>query len=331
MKIRFGIAGTSAITERFLGAAAGNPDFELKAVYSRELERAESFGKKFGATLFFDDLEKMAESDEVDAVYIASPNALHASQSILCMKHGKHVLCEKPFASNQAEAEDMIEAARQNGVLLMEAMKTTLTPNFHTVKDHLYKIGKVRRYFGNYCRVSSRYDNYKKGIIENAFKPELSNGSLMDIGVYCIYPMVSLFGEPESLKAQGILLETGVDGQGTVVFKYDGMEAVIQHSKITTSYIPSEIQGDKGSLIIDSINNWRSARIRYLDGTFEKIELEDEEELMHHEIREMTDLIKSGKLESDQNTHENSRITMKLMDEARRQIGLSYPADEKLE
>ncbi|WP_341467137.1 hypothetical protein [Clostridium septicum] len=86
----------------------------------------------------------------------------------------------------------MIKVAKENNVVLMEAMKTTLFPNFKIIKDNLYKIGKVRRYFASFCQYSSRYDKYKSGEILNAFKPELSNGSLMDIGVYCIAPMVNL-------------------------------------------------------------------------------------------------------------------------------------------
>ncbi len=133
----------------------------------------------------------MAKCEEIDAIYIASPNSIHASQAILCMNNKKHVLVEKAFGSNAKEVLDMIKASRENDVLLMEAMKTVQMPNFKILKDNLYKIGKVRKYFGSYCQYSSRYDKYKAGIIENAFKRELSNGALMDIGVYTIYPMVS--------------------------------------------------------------------------------------------------------------------------------------------
>ena len=96
----------------------------------------------------------------------------------------------------------------------MEAMKTTLLPNFQVIKENIHRIGKVRRYFTSFCKYSSRYDKYKNGEILNAFKPELSNGALMDIGVYCIEPIINLFGKPKSIKANGFMLESGVDGQG---------------------------------------------------------------------------------------------------------------------
>lgn len=212
--VRFGVVGTSAITEWFIKAGKKLDGFELKAVYSRSIEKAEEFGKKHGAELFFDDLDAMSKCDEIDAIYIASPNFMHKEQAILCMNNGKNVLCEKPFATNKRDAEEMVKCARENNVLLMEEMRLTCTPNFQNVKNNLDKIGKIRRYSANYCQYSSRYDKFKEGIVLNAFKRELSNGALMDIGVYCIHPMVNLFGRPNSLKANAVKLSTGVDGEG---------------------------------------------------------------------------------------------------------------------
>jgi len=148
-KIRFGLIGTSGITENFLKGAAKVKNFELVGVYSRDLDKAKAFGEKKGARLFFDSLEKMASCEEIDAIYIASPNFMHASQAITCLEKGKHVLCEKAFASNSKEVKKMIEAANKNNVVLMEAMRTTVNPNFKALMDNIHKIGKIRRYF---CR-----------------------------------------------------------------------------------------------------------------------------------------------------------------------------------
>lgn len=252
--IKFAIIGTNWITEEFIKAAKEVPDFSLKAVYSRTEEKAKEFAAKVGAELTFTNLEEMAKSDEIDAVYIASPNSFHAEQAILLMNHGKHVICEKPMASNTKEVQAMIEAAQQNNVVLMEAMKTTLLPNFQAIRKHIHKIGKIRRYFASYCQYSSRYDAYKQGTVLNAFNPQFSNGSLMDLGVYCLYPMVVLFGKPLNVKANSVKLETGVDGEGSVILDYGEMDAVVQYSKISNSYIPAEIQGEEGSIIIDAIH-----------------------------------------------------------------------------
>lgn len=328
--IRFGIIGTNWITERFIEAASKLDDFALTAVYSRTEEKAKEFAGKFNIQTIFTDLEEMAASNEIDAVYIASPNSLHAKQAIIMMQHGKHVLCEKPLASNTAEVEEMIRTAKENNVLLMEALKTTLQPNFTCIKEHLHKIGKVRRYFASYCQYSSRYDAYKEGKILNAFNPAFSNGSLMDIGIYCIYPLVVLFGEPQSVQAMGYMLESGVDGQGSVLLKYEEMDAVVMYSKITNSYIPSEIQGENGSIIIDKIHTPEKVEVRYRDGSVEDITQPQEQNTMYYEAKEFIELIKNGQLQSSVNSFEHSMITAKILEEARRQIGIVYPADQQV-
>ena len=213
-KVRFGVVGTNFITDWVIAGARQDERFELAAVCSRKQETADAFAAKHQIPHTFTSLEEMAKSPLVDAVYIASPNFLHAEQSILCMKHGKHVLCEKPFASNAREAGEMIAASRTYNVTLMEAMKPTLTPNFLSVRENLGRLGIVRRYFSSYCQYSSRYDKFKEGIVLNAFKPELSNGAMMDIGIYTVYPMVVLFGRPDKIDASGIVLSSGADGQG---------------------------------------------------------------------------------------------------------------------
>ena len=245
-KIRFGVVGTNFITDWVIAGARQDSRFELVAICSRKEETGLAFAKKHGIPYTFTSLEEMVTGSLVDAVYIASPNYKHAEQAMLCMRHGKHVLCEKAFASNAQEVRQMIAAAKSNHVVLMEAMKPTLTPNFLAVKDNLEKIGKVRRYFSCYCQYSSRYDKFKEGIVLNAFKPDMSNGALVDIGVYTIYPMVVLFGRPKSITANGIKLSSGVDGQGVVSFEYDGMNATVLYSKIANSSLPTEIQGEEG-------------------------------------------------------------------------------------
>lgn len=326
-KVRFGVVGTSNITERFLKSGAAVEEFELNAVYSRSTEKAEEFALRYGCKNIFTSLEQMAKSELIDAVYIASPNSFHHEQSILFLENKKHVFCEKPMASNSREAAEMVKAAKENEVLLMEGMKTTPLPSFQVLKDNLYKIGKIRRYFASYCQYSSRYDKYKEGIVLNAFKNELSNGAVMDIGVYCIYPMVSLFGMPKEITANAIMLESGVDGQGTVLFKYNDMDAQIMYSKIANSYLPSEIQGEEGTIIIDNIHDMKDITIKYRNGSSEVISIEHVLEDMAYEIKEFISLINNNLLESSINSHKNSLNTIKVIEEIRRIIGLVYPAD----
>jgi scyllo-inositol 2-dehydrogenase (NADP+) len=327
--IRFGVIGTNWITEAFIKAASENPEFSLTAVYSRTEERAQAFAKNYGEDIsLFTDLHTMAESDVLDAVYVASPNSYHARQAIIFLKNGKHVLCEKPIASNRTELEAMIACAKENNVLLMEALKSTLMPNFQAVRENLNKIGKIRSYFASYCQYSSRYDAYKEGNILNAFKPEFSNGAIMDIGIYCIYPLVVLFGAPESVQATGVRLESGVDGKGNLILKYKDFDAMVMFSKISDSSLPAEIQGESGNIILDKIHTPEKVEIHFRNGEKEDVTQHQENPSMFYEAKEFIDLILKGHVESEINSYQNSLIAMEIIDEARRQLGIVFPADQ---
>lgn len=326
-KVRFGIIGTNSITDKILEAAKQESRFELTAVYSRTAQRANEFAKKYNIPYTFTVLEEMASSPLIDAVYIASPNSLHAPQSILFMNHGKHVLCEKPLASNAGEAKTMIETSERNNVVLMEAMKPTLTPNFLSIIDNINKIGTIRRYFSCYCQYSSRYDQLKEGVMLNAFDPNLSNGSVMDIGIYTIYPMVVLFGKPNKISAIGIKLATGVDGQGAINFEYDGMNATVLYSKIADSTLPTEIQGEEGTIVSDRINIINRVVLKPRNGEETLISSPNLRHEYYYEIAEFINLIEAGKRESEINSHRNSLITLEIIDEIRKQLNITYPAD----
>ncbi|MBU3126314.1 Gfo/Idh/MocA family protein [Clostridium tagluense] len=325
--IRFGVIGTNNITDWFLNGAAQVKDFILTAVYSRSEEKGKAFAEKYNVEHIFTDLFEMAKSDLIDAVYIASPNAIHAEQAIVFLNHKKHVLCEKALASNASQVISMINAAKINQVILMEAMKTTQLPNFKIIKDNLHRIGKVRKYFGSYCQYSSRYDKYREGIVLNAFNQNLSNGGLMDIGVYCIHPMINLFGKPKEIKANALILESGVDGEGSIIFKYDEMDAIAMYSKITNSKLYSEIQGEDGNIIIENINKFEKVKIVFRDGKEEDLTQFHNEHDMCYEIETFITMIKNGDIKGSSKLLQTSKWVMETMDEARKQIGLIFPAD----
>lgn len=326
-KVRFGVIGTNFIVDKVLEAARLDHRFELTAIYSRTQESADEFAKKHNVPHTFTSLEDMLSSNLIDAVYIASPNSLHASQSILCMQHGKHVFCEKPFASNANEVKAMIATAEKYNVRLMEAMKPTMTPNFSVIKDNLKEIGTIRKYFSCYCQYSSRYDKLKEGVILNAFDPSLSNGAVMDLGVYTIYPMVVLFGRPKKISATGLKLFTGADGQGSVNFEYEGMDATVMYSKIADSSLPTEIQGEEGTITADRINIINKVTLKKRGGEETIISTPNPTHEYYFEVAEFIDLIQKNERESTINSLENSLITIEIIDEIRKQLEIIYPAD----
>jgi len=338
-KVRFGVVGTNKITDWLLAGAKEDERFELSAICSRTQERADEFAAKYGVKHTFTSVEEMASSDVVDGVYIATPNCTHAEIAITCMNRGKHVLCEKPMASNAHEVKQMIEAAKKNHVTLMEAMIATMNPNFIKVQELLPKLGTIRRYFASYCQYSSRYDKFKEGVVLNAFNPALSNGAMMDIGVYTIYPLIALFGKPKAVNAQGVMLSSGTDGQGVVNLLYDGMNATALYSKIANSYLPTEIEGEDGNLIMDEIHTIRKVtyipRPAAMSGRGPKAEPQDMSVVSNHddyyfEVAEFINLIEDGKLESEINSHAVSLATIEVIDEVRKQLGVAFPADKKL-
>lgn len=325
--MRFGIVGTNFISHRFMAGAKHIENFELVSVCSFREERAKCFGEKYGAKNIFTSFEDMAKSGTIDAVYIATPNVLHCEQTLTFLDNGIHVLCEKPFASNLKEVEMMINKAKEKELMLMEAMIPTMMPNFSVIKDNLVKIGTVRRAVLNFGKYSSRYDAYREGTILNAFKPELSNGSVMDIGVYSLYNAVALFGVPKKVYANGIMLDSGVDGVGTVIMTYDDKEVILMHSKITDSIMVSEIQGEDGTIVIDNVNSIERITLHKRNSAVEDLTLEQVKDNMYYEIYEFISCIKSGQLESKVNSHKLAKEVHGIMDEIRNQIGLVFHAD----
>src|SRR5471030_2335536 len=170
--IRFAVIGTNWITRQFIDAAHESGKLKLSAVYSRRIEQAQRFGTDYAVQHYFDSLEALAVCEDIDAVYIASPNAFHYRQALLFLNHKKHVICEKPLASNLREVEQMMAAAKDNEVVLFEAFKTAYLPNFRALRHALPRIGKIRKVWFNYCQYSSRYPAYLAGEHPNTFRSE---------------------------------------------------------------------------------------------------------------------------------------------------------------
>ena len=252
--MKFGFIGTNWITDRLIASGASIEDFEPYSVYSRTMDKAKAFRDKHALKYCTDDLEAFLNDPELEAVYIATPNYIHHEQAIKALQHNKHVLCEKPVTINSENLKAILNAEQDSDGLFMEAMKNLYAPSFEKVKSWLETIGPVRHINFHYHQYSSRYDKYKEGIIENAFKPELGNGAMMDIGVYTISPLIDLFGLPESMQVGHLKLSSGADAHGSILCQYDDKVANLNYSKIVDSHLPSEIIGERGIILIDKIS-----------------------------------------------------------------------------
>ncbi len=326
--VNFATVGTSWITDEFVSTGKTADGFNLRAVYSRTESKAAAFAKKHNAETFYSDFDAMLADKNIDAVYIASPNSLHCSQAIAAMNSGKHVLCEKPAASNLRELDKMLACAKKNGVLFMEAFKSILMPGFIACASNLEKIGTIRSAYVNFSKYSSRYDAHKRGENVNTFKSEFSNGAVMDLGVYCIWPIIAMFGEPKQIKALAIPVPGGVDGAGTAIFLYDTFTVTLNYSKVGNSFLPSEIQGEDATICVDKFNIPESVVVRHRNGTVENIPFKQRPDSMCYEIEEFISCINRGLTESPVNSHQMSRSVMSVLDEIRKQTDIVYPADK---
>lgn len=327
---RFATIGTNMITELFLKAVEEVDGLLPAGIYSRDKSRAEEFAKKYGVKNIYTDLLELAEDENIDAVYIASPNCCHCGQSIQMLENRKHILCEKPIASNLYETKKMFQAAADYKKVLLEGMRPVFDPGFSLIQNNLHKLGKIRLVRFHFYKYSSRYDKFKAGIVENAFRPELSNGALMDIGVYAVHPLIRLFGMPNNIYADSVFLEGGIDGAGSLLLSYKEMQAVISYSKITNGYTFNEIQGEDASMKIDRIEDTKYIEIIYKDGKKEEIEVMKKENNMVYEA-----LTWLGMMEEEEGWKKaiewgkHSIAAMEVMDKSRKLSGIVFPADSR--
>ena len=323
--MNFAVVGTNFITDWMLDAGKLCPEFSLVAVYSRTMERAKEYAGRYGAKYVFDKLEDVCECEEVDAVYVASPISLHAEQSIKFMEAGKHVLCEKPIASNSGELEKMLMCASRNHVVLLEAMRPQFSPMLAKIESLLKSLGTIRYANINFCQYSSRYDRFLAGEDVNTFNPKFSNGALMDLGCYCIHLMLRLFGTPQKIESRKVVLSNGYDAAGVILADYDGMTAVLNYSKVSDTQGFSEIQGEKGTLQLRQPSHLKEVYLTKRGGIAERISSDAVEQDMLYELQAFIDLVKNPEGISIHNKY--SLEVMRIMDEVRRQCGIVFAAD----
>lgn len=280
--IKFGVIGSGWIAEEFVKGAELIDGFEFSAMYSRTKEKGEAFAARFGGAPVYTDLVEFAKSD-IDAVYIASPNALHYSQSKLMLENGKHVLCEKPITILPEEFIELNELAERNGLVYTEAIMMLHLSQRKIVKEKLKTLGNISTAHFDFSQLSSKYPALLRGENPNIFNPEMKTGCLRDLGIYCFYPAIDFFGEPKKIISSAGFLSTGADGFGTAILDYDDKQITLTYSKIGQDFCGSQIVGDKGTMTIGSISKLTDVEIHYNDGTSEKLVGEIEKHILMSE------------------------------------------------
>ena len=326
-KVRFGIVGTGTIAHRFAEAIKNVPEAELVAVASRTSENAEKFGDEFNIPVRFAGYEKMAQSDLIDAAYIAVPHSGHIECSCLMMRGGKHVICEKPMAVNTREAEEMFSCAKENNVLLMEAMWARLVPGtiklLELVKNGV--LGEIRGVEGKFC-----YTMDEDEMDHHVFKPENGGGSLLDVGVYGLnFASWYLGKDVESISAQSDFYN-GTDSHTCAILKYKN-GAIADLSSATLLRKPNEgyVYGTKGYAHVNRFYAPQEIELVLNDGKREKIATPYKGNGFEEQIAHFCECVSNGLTESPVVTHRQTLYITKQMDEIRKIVGVTYPQDEK--
>lgn len=262
--ISFGIIGTNWITQQFVEAAKDSGKYQLTSVYSRHKETAEKFARKNGATETFDDLNQFFTDDKFSTIYIASPNSIHFEQAKMAINHDKNVIVEKPAFMNPDQMKEIQALLKQHPkVLYFEAARNIHTPNFHSIQDKIAQMKTIQGAEFTYSKYSSRYDKVLAGEEPNVFSLNYAGGALQDLGVYTVYDAVTLFGKPDSVAYYPQLVGTGVDGKGTAILKFQKFNVVLNFSKISNSYMTSEVYGLKDLIQMDDAGEIQ--QVNYID------------------------------------------------------------------
>ncbi len=284
------VIGTNFISDDFCDAALAVDGVKVNAVYSRTPERGFDFSRKHGIERVYTDYSEMLSDKDIDAVYIASPIFAHAQQSVRAIRAGKHVLCEKMMAATLDEFYEMKSASEKYGRVLLEAMRPAHDPLWRAVKENLPRIGKIRRASLEFCQYSSRYDKFKSGEVLNAFDPKIKNSALSDIGIYPLFAVLHLFGEPKSLDSRSVFLENGFEGAGVLTLGYPETLVTVTYSKIFGGSLPSVIEGEDGSIIINKISAPTEITLKLRGKAPELIARAESEKNMRYEIEAFRDM-----------------------------------------
>lgn len=327
--LRFAVVGTNWITGALIEAGRTVAGFQPVAVMSRSVESGGAFARAHGLDAVHTSIESLAEDSSIDAVYVSSPNSLHAEQSIALLAAGKHVLAEKPLGASARQVEAMIGAARDAGRLLMEAYVAPFEPNVRAIAEAVGDLGQIRRVVLSKDQYSSRYDLLRAGELPNAFNPAFAGGSTMDLGFYPVGLAVHLFGEPSSVTATGTLLPSGVDGQGTILLEYPGFEAVCLHSKISPGSVGSAIAGEAGVVRFDDCSVPTTVRLEAREGPMRDLTRAQSQLHMRYEVEHFCECVRSGLPESPvwPAGSGGSLSVARVLDQARRQVGVRFPSD----
>lgn len=293
--IRFATIGSGWIAQDFMKTIQNTPGAVLTGIYSRSTQTAQTLAAQFGAPLTFTSIEALCDSPQIDAVYIASPNSLHAAQTRQCLMASKHVICEKPAAVTAQEIRFLQQLARQNGCVYLEAVMSVHLPQFLELSRLIAQLGRLSCVRLDLTQYSSKFDAYRRGELPNIFNPQFCTGALMDLGIYCVYLALALFGTPQALESGAAFLDSGADSCGAAILKYPQFQTILTYSKVSNTATQSEVQGEHGFLSLASVSKLHEFTLALNNQPAQLFSYEDDAVTrMGPELKDFLDIIGQG-------------------------------------
>ena len=319
---KWGILGTGGIARAFAADLQLLEGHTMHAVGSRTISSAQKFAANFAATPY-GSYEELVNDPTLDAVYVATPHPAHKENVIAALNAGKPVLCEKPFAVNAREAQEMVDAATANNVALMEAMWSRFLPHYAKVREIVASgiLGKILTVHADHGQRLADQN------IPRLIEPELAGGALLDLGIYPVSFAHMILGTPQKITATGVFTDKGVDAQTSMIFDYNnGAQAILNTTMIEQTPCRAVVAGLNGWLEIDRVfYSPTSMRVTLFDGTIH----EYPNIYQGHGLREQAEIFKalvvSGRQQSNILNWKDTVDIMEILDTIRSQIGLSYP------
>jgi len=325
-KYNWGIIGPGRIAHKFTRGLKQLENANLYSVVSRSMERARDFAQEHGYQKSYDNYLEFASDPELDIVYVATPHSHHHSDSLTCLRNGKPVLCEKAFAVNALQVDEMIGASMVNKLFLMEALWPPFQPSYRKVQELLNspRAGQVRYIISRFA-FKAPYDPEAR-----TFNPELAGGSLLDIGIYPVIDALTFLGVPDSIETSTVFAPTGVDASIGILFGYKDGRGASLYSSFTND-------GGTGTLLICenatiSISRSRDhvqyLEIEYTGGEKETYTYKPPAMGFHYEAEEVMRCLDGGLKESPVVPLSFSRDLISILDRIRKNAGIIYPPEK---
>ncbi len=327
-EIRLGTIGSGFIVHNILDAVKPVDGIRCVAVYSRTEEKGRALAAEYEVEKVYTDIDAFLADEEINCVYVASPNLLHYEQTKKALLAEKNVLCEKPFCTKLEHAKELVSIAKEKGLFLMEAVPTTYLPNYEVLKRELAKIGKIKLVQGNFSQYSSRYDAFLRGELPNVFNPAFAGGCLMDINFYNVYLNIALFGIPKQVHYFTNISEiANIDTSGVLIMKYDDFVSTNAGAKDTWGTNFFLIEGENGYIYAEGGScSLRNLKVVTKDSE-ESFWGQEDEERWNYEMKHLTELLLADNYEEIYKKLEITLNTVEIIEKARKDAGIYFPGD----